>query len=555
MQATSLLGRDRLFIYIASLAMGAALGVGQARAQDPNLKPAYGSVTLNAGFLPDPFSKTLTAGGSIKTELGGVKAFVAKAPDFRLDYKAGSYPLKIYVESKGDTTLLVRLPNGTWVANNDGNIGTNPLLSFAKPQSGRYDIWVGTIGAKTVGATLHISELSNVPKTNPTKILENRLPATVDLRPKFKKLGLVARDQARTGGSDVCSLFAITALADFELASKDPNSPRLSEEFLVWAANEATGLKGDQAMFYEAVHGLNALGICSDALMPFASGGNPKPPSAKALADAKQRSARWKVEWIKRWDVKQPLTDQEFEAIKRALANGHPVAVGMRWQKSGPVNLLDVAVEVFDGHSVVFVGYEQDAKKPGGGVFIFRNHGGPRFGSDGHGTISYAYARAYVNDALWLKCGAAGSETPRERIEAEAMTVLTALKCRANPQKMDPFGKKMWSGGVQLFCGAEKGGHVELGFKVSKAGRYRVRLLGTAGPDFGTISVTLNGKKIAADFDLYSGRVCPAGSLELGNWDLAAGSQHRLRVASVSKHPVSGNYYFGLDALDLLVAD
>jgi hypothetical protein len=137
-----------------------ALGAAHARADepDPNLK-AYDFATLNAGFRPDPFSTKLTAGGKVETKLGGVKAYVPKAPHLWLNYTAGSYPLRIYVEAKGDTTLLVRLPNGTWVANDDGGVGLNPQLTFAKPQSGRYDIWVGTFGPKNVAnATLKISE-------------------------------------------------------------------------------------------------------------------------------------------------------------------------------------------------------------------------------------------------------------------------------------------------------------------------------------------------------------------------------------------------------------
>jgi len=38
-----------------------------------------------------------------------------------------------------------------------GNL--NPLLKFANPQSGQYDIWVGTIGKDTAPAVLKITEL------------------------------------------------------------------------------------------------------------------------------------------------------------------------------------------------------------------------------------------------------------------------------------------------------------------------------------------------------------------------------------------------------------
>jgi len=135
------------------------LASGQVQAQpDPNLKPTYGSVTLKAGFLPDPVSRYVVAGGSIKTNLGGVNAYVAKAPDFSLHYTKGTYPLSFYAKSAGDTTLLINLPGGKWIANDDGGGGLDPLVRIDAPQSGRYDIYVGTYRKDPIGASLYISE-------------------------------------------------------------------------------------------------------------------------------------------------------------------------------------------------------------------------------------------------------------------------------------------------------------------------------------------------------------------------------------------------------------
>jgi hypothetical protein len=137
------------------------LCVSRAEPQDPSLKPTYGTVDLKAGFEPDPYKKNLEAGGSIETKEGGVTAWVEKAPDFRLNYTAGNFPLTFYVTSKADTTLLINLPDGKWIANDDGpGTGLNPLIKLAKPKSGQYDIWVGMLEkGKTPPATLHITEL------------------------------------------------------------------------------------------------------------------------------------------------------------------------------------------------------------------------------------------------------------------------------------------------------------------------------------------------------------------------------------------------------------
>ena len=111
------------------------------------------------------------------------------------------------------------------------------------------------------------------------------LPKQVDLRPRYAKFGLPPRAQ---GPRDTCSLFAVTGVAEYELAKSRPGrAPRLSEEYLVWAANEATGLTGDQAMFIEAVEGLSRLGICTEADMPYEEKTDPKrTPTAAARADA-----------------------------------------------------------------------------------------------------------------------------------------------------------------------------------------------------------------------------------------------------------------------------
>ena len=143
---------------IATLAI-ALLAVGRLQAQpDPNLQPTFGEVTLKAGFLPDPAFKDLVAGGPLKTNLGGVNAHVAKEPDFRLNYTKGTYPLTFSVESKGGTTLLINLPDGTWIADDDSGKGLNSLIRLVKPESGRYDIFLGTVGNNNVNARLLITE-------------------------------------------------------------------------------------------------------------------------------------------------------------------------------------------------------------------------------------------------------------------------------------------------------------------------------------------------------------------------------------------------------------
>jgi len=154
-------GKGRIMILHSNVSRSAAAPPSVAPPPIPDiaLKPIFGEVTLKAGF--NPHVKNLTAGGPMKTDLGGVKASVTKEPSYKLHYTAGKNPLTFLAESKkGDTTLLINLPDGRWIANDDGGGNLNSMLRFDNPQSGRYDIYVGTYGSSSAPApaTLTIRE-------------------------------------------------------------------------------------------------------------------------------------------------------------------------------------------------------------------------------------------------------------------------------------------------------------------------------------------------------------------------------------------------------------
>ena len=137
---------------------------GAASAQDWSLNPTFGSVSLNAGFMPDPYTVSITAGGTIdaRSASGGqCQGMIANAPDFRLYYGAGSLPLYLGARSDRDTTLVVNGPDGSWYCDDDSGDGLNPLIYFSRPMSGQYDIWIGTYGTNSglANSVLTISEI------------------------------------------------------------------------------------------------------------------------------------------------------------------------------------------------------------------------------------------------------------------------------------------------------------------------------------------------------------------------------------------------------------
>jgi hypothetical protein len=378
------------------------------------------------------------------------------------------------------------------------------------------------------------------------------LPDGVDLRPEFSAHNLECRNQ---GGRNTCSLFAITAVAEFELARQTGKSRVLSEEFLVWAANKSTGLVGDQAMFYEAVHGLNTLGSCAAPLMAYQNAeDSARTPSSEAEMDARPQSNRWLPHWIKLWDLTSPLTRGQLSHIKSALVQKHPVACGLRWPKAqSGWKILEVpeSSEVFDGHSIVFVGYTNDSGFPGGGAFLFRNSFGKNWGDGGYGWMSFAYVTACANDALWLELRPPFSPKDFQTFEAEDLVVAAQTNVTTTVQPMNSWGAGMWGNGKQLFCRTERDGFIEFTIPVAKSGLYEVRLRATTAPDYGILRVDVDGKTAVPGVDLYSGRVSPTGSIRLGRLTLKKGN-HRLRCAVIGKHSASRGYAFGIDEVELI---
>jgi hypothetical protein len=228
------------------------------------------------------------------------------------------------------------------------------------------------------------------------------LPPSVDLRPAFKEWGVSLRLQ---GGRGTCSVFTLTGAIEYALASRAKRSTPRSVEFLNWASNEATKEAEDGSFFSDLWTGFVTHGICFETNMPYEPKFDPaRRPGEAALQQAREAlSAGLRFHWIKPWDVKTGLTDAEFVQIKGTLVKCWPVCGGFRWpkQESWKDGVLEMRPPegVFDGHSVLLVGYRDDAQQPGGGVFLIRNSGKGNHDA----AMSYEYVRACMNDAAWVE--------------------------------------------------------------------------------------------------------------------------------------------------------
>ncbi len=130
----------------------------------PNAPPRYGVVNLRSGFLPDPHVVPGQAGGPIAAQNvdGSCRGHISAQPNHVLMSQTGFRQLRIAVNAGSlDTTLVVMLPNGQVVCNDDSE-GYNPLVAVSAPP-GPVRVWVGTYSPGRAGPyNIGFSELSHV---------------------------------------------------------------------------------------------------------------------------------------------------------------------------------------------------------------------------------------------------------------------------------------------------------------------------------------------------------------------------------------------------------
>lgn len=157
-------------VALAGLALGLSIIVigGEVVAQG-NLviggsSSNFGRTTIRGGFVPDPWSTTITSGGTIDaSRLGlapGCRGFVTRQPDYIVDYTRAAGFVRFYFVAGGDTTLVINDSRGRWHCNDDSHGGLNPTVDIRRPSSGQYDIWVGSYRAReNIRGNLYVTEL------------------------------------------------------------------------------------------------------------------------------------------------------------------------------------------------------------------------------------------------------------------------------------------------------------------------------------------------------------------------------------------------------------
>ena len=148
---------------LAGCASSGARPVASGTAAQPTAR----TVSLKAGFVPDPYRVVVTAGGAneASTRASICRGYIATTPDLTVNYTAGNSDyLYIHVSSKADTTLVVRGPSGGYFCNDDDDVldTLDPWVTIKAPRSGAYQIWVGTVTRDTYpDAALYVTEVDS----------------------------------------------------------------------------------------------------------------------------------------------------------------------------------------------------------------------------------------------------------------------------------------------------------------------------------------------------------------------------------------------------------
>jgi hypothetical protein len=109
-----------------------------------NTPSRFGVVPLHAGFSPDPRVVAGQALGEMRAKSVHRKCsgWISEAPDYLLDADTAFFQLYVLGRSRSDVLLVVRMPDGS-VLCNDNRQGTKDPMIRASFPIGTTQIWVG----------------------------------------------------------------------------------------------------------------------------------------------------------------------------------------------------------------------------------------------------------------------------------------------------------------------------------------------------------------------------------------------------------------------------
>lgn len=117
---------------------------------DPAADTTRATVDLRGGFILDPYVLPVIGAGDVAASdvLEGCNGFVNAEPNVVVNWTGEAERLAFFGYSDSDPVLMVQLPDGSFVCNDDAGLNTvDPLVVIEDPAEGAYQIHFGTARA------------------------------------------------------------------------------------------------------------------------------------------------------------------------------------------------------------------------------------------------------------------------------------------------------------------------------------------------------------------------------------------------------------------------
>lgn len=153
----------RLFIFSLLSCIGLA-GAAQA-CPNWNLNPNYGSYNVSLNQLRSGQQLSMQAGGNnyiwncpnVNPQTDRGAGYFTSPPDARFFINGiEGNRLIISVRSNCDAALLINTGTATWYYDDDDAGNLDPQIVLTRPNSGQFDIWVGTYDGQYCDAVLYL---------------------------------------------------------------------------------------------------------------------------------------------------------------------------------------------------------------------------------------------------------------------------------------------------------------------------------------------------------------------------------------------------------------
>jgi hypothetical protein len=115
---------------------------------DPDAPSIFGSLEFSPALTLDPFVVSMASGGDVNASAldqgEECRGYITGAPSFAVTWADEIARLRLFYVSVGDTTLIVRAPDGSLLCSDDDGLLLNGAIEIVSPVTGEYDVWVGS---------------------------------------------------------------------------------------------------------------------------------------------------------------------------------------------------------------------------------------------------------------------------------------------------------------------------------------------------------------------------------------------------------------------------